>query len=126
LDISFIYWLRFISVLFSVFWNFHSGKIDVIGDKGSGDTTTVDVQTLWEDFLNTSPKSAYFIDAALSGKKQKTSVLETALPKCWIIRISSLLDSGLKEFFCTEAANVDMSPACSCRMVFMCLAVLIL
>jgi len=29
-------------------------EIDIVGDQGSGDTTTVDVQTLLEVFLNMS------------------------------------------------------------------------
>ena len=36
-------------------------EVDVgVGDKGSGDTAAIDLQTLLEDFLNMSLRSAYF------------------------------------------------------------------
>ena len=35
-----------------------------VRDKGSGDTATIDLQTLLEDFLNMSLRSAYFTDEA--------------------------------------------------------------
>jgi len=40
-------------------------EADGVGDKGSGDTTTVDVQTL-EDLLKMSLRSACFIDSMLT------------------------------------------------------------
>jgi hypothetical protein len=44
--------------------------VDGVRDKGSGDSTTVDVQTLKEAFLNISLRSACFIDEAFfSGKR---------------------------------------------------------
>jgi hypothetical protein len=42
-----------------------------VGDRRSGDTTVVGVQTLFDVFLNMPLKSAYFIDEAFFfGKKQ--------------------------------------------------------
>jgi hypothetical protein len=50
--------------------------VDGVGDKGSGNTTTVDVQTLLESFLNMSLlRSACFIDEAFSCKKAELLVL---------------------------------------------------
>jgi hypothetical protein len=69
-----------------------------VGDKGSGDTKTVDVQTFLEAFLNMSLKSAYFIDEVFFLVKSKTSSLGTTFLKCQIIRISELPDVRLKEF----------------------------
>jgi hypothetical protein len=43
---------------------FIAEELDKIGDKWSGDTTTVNVQTLLEAFWNISPRSAIFIDKA--------------------------------------------------------------
>jgi hypothetical protein len=40
-------------------------EVDGIGDKWSGDTTMVEVQTLLEAFLNMSVRSARFIDETL-------------------------------------------------------------
>jgi len=40
-------------------------EVDVgVGDKGSGDTAAIDLQTLLEDFLSMSLRSAYFTDEA--------------------------------------------------------------
>jgi len=39
--------------------------------------------------------------------KSKTSGLGIVFFKCWIIRNSRLSDTGLKEFVCTKAANID-------------------
>jgi len=44
---------------------FRVEEVDEVGDQWSGDTTTVDVQTLLEAFLNMSLRYAYWIDAAL-------------------------------------------------------------
>jgi hypothetical protein len=41
-----------------------SGEEVGVGDKGSGNTTMVDVQTLLEAFLNMSLRSDSFIDEA--------------------------------------------------------------
>jgi hypothetical protein len=49
---------------------FKTEEIDGIGDKGSGDTTMVDVQTLLEAFVNMSLRYACSIDEAFSCKKQ--------------------------------------------------------
>ena len=38
---------------------FIAEEVDGVGDKGSGDTTVVDVQTVLEAFLNMSLKSAF-------------------------------------------------------------------
>ena len=38
---------------------------DGVGDKGSGDTKTVDVQSVSEAFLNMSLRSHYFTDEAV-------------------------------------------------------------
>ena len=43
--------------------------IDGVGDEGSGDVTTVDVQSLLEAFLSMSLRCGCFIDVAVSGKK---------------------------------------------------------
>jgi hypothetical protein len=50
LDISFICWFRVNKVVFCVFWNLVVEEVDGVGDKGSGDTTAVDVQTLEDLF----------------------------------------------------------------------------
>ena len=49
---------------------FIAEEADEVGDKGSGDTTMVDVQTILEAFCNMSTTSAYFNAEAFSGKKQ--------------------------------------------------------
>jgi hypothetical protein len=48
---------------------FVAEEVDWVGDQESGDTTTVDVQTLLEAFLNMSLRSACLIDEFFSGKK---------------------------------------------------------
>jgi hypothetical protein len=45
-------------------------KVDGVGDKGSGDTTMVNVQTLLEAFANMSLRSACFSDEVFSGNNQ--------------------------------------------------------
>jgi hypothetical protein len=54
---------------------FIAEKIDAVGDKTSGDTTTDDVQTLLEPFSNLPPKSACFITEAFFWYKTKLPVL---------------------------------------------------
>ena len=49
---------------------FIAGKVDRVGDKGSGDTATVDVQILLEATLTMSLRSDPFIDADFTGKMQ--------------------------------------------------------
>lgn len=44
---------------------FIAEEVDAIGDKGLGDTTTADVQTLLDTFLNMSLISACFNDEAV-------------------------------------------------------------
>jgi hypothetical protein len=43
---------------------FIAEEVDGVGDNRSGDTTTVDAQTLLEAFLNTSLRSACITDEA--------------------------------------------------------------
>jgi hypothetical protein len=43
---------------------FIAEEVDGVGDRGSGDTTMVDVQILLEAFLNMPLRSACFIDEA--------------------------------------------------------------
>jgi hypothetical protein len=50
------------SSVFSVV--FIAEDVDGVGDKGSGDTTVVNVETLLDAFLNMSLRSACFIDEA--------------------------------------------------------------
>jgi hypothetical protein len=49
-----------------VFPGVFTGEEVDAGDNRSGNTTTVDVQTLLEAFLNMVPRSACFIDEAFS------------------------------------------------------------
>jgi hypothetical protein len=72
-----------------------------VGDR-AGDTSTVDVQTLLEAFLNMSLRSACFSNEAFSGKN-KPFGLGTTILRSQIIRISELLGIGLKEFCCISA-----------------------
>jgi len=65
-------------------------EADGVRDKGSGDTTTVDVWTLM-DFLDMSLRSACFTDKVFFVVKSKTSSVGTALRKCqnvWIFKTS--------------------------------------
>jgi hypothetical protein len=52
----------------------------------------------WRRFLGLSLRSACFIDRTFFLVKSKTSSLGNTFLKCRIIRISRLLDAGLKEF----------------------------
>jgi hypothetical protein len=54
---------------------FTTEEVDGVGDKVSGDNTTVDVQTLLEAFSNMSLRSACFIDEAFLWLKPKFLVL---------------------------------------------------
>jgi hypothetical protein len=56
------------------------------GDKVSGDTKTVDVQTLSKAFLKVSQRLPSFINGACSWQKRKPSSLWTTAPHFWIIR----------------------------------------
>jgi hypothetical protein len=49
---------------------FIAEEVDGARDMGSGDTATVDVQTLLEVFLNMSLRAACYIDEVFSCKKQ--------------------------------------------------------
>jgi hypothetical protein len=40
-------------------------EVDAVGDNGSGDTTTVDIKTILQDFLNMYLRSACFSHEAL-------------------------------------------------------------
>jgi len=74
-------------------------EIDGVGDKGSGQSRIVDVQTLFGAIMNMSLRSACFTDeVSFLGKKQNYG-LGTTL-KCLIIRTSKLWDVRLKEFCC--------------------------
>ena len=55
-------------------------------DKGSGNTTTVDVQSLLKTILNISLRLSSFIDGSLFLVKRKTSSLWTTTPHFRIIR----------------------------------------
>jgi len=54
---------------------FIAEEVDGVGDKKSGDTTAVHVQTLLKAFLNMSQRSTCFIDAAFIWYKVKLLVL---------------------------------------------------
>jgi hypothetical protein len=64
---------------------FIAEEVDGVGEKGSGDTTMVDIQTLLEAFLNMSLKYACFSKAFFL-IKSNTSGLQTTLLKCQVIR----------------------------------------
>ena len=55
-------------------------------DKGSGNTTTVDAQTLLKACLDVYQRLSSFIDGSLFLVKRKTSSLWTTTPHFWIIR----------------------------------------
>ena len=75
---------------------FTGEEVDEAGDQGSEDTTTVNVQTLLEDFLKMSLISVCFIVELFAGKKSTRNTLLNY----WIVRISGLSDGRLKEFSC--------------------------
>jgi hypothetical protein len=66
---------------------FIAEEVEGAGDKVSGDTTMVDVQTVLEAFFDYVSRSTCFIDGSFL-VKNKTSGLETTTLKCQIIRIS--------------------------------------
>jgi len=68
-------------VLLFVFLVFIAEDIHGVQYKGSGDSTTADVQTLLEAFLNMSLRSIHFTEERFSGSS-KTSGLGTTLLKC--------------------------------------------
>jgi hypothetical protein len=82
---------------------FIAQEVDRVGHRGSGDAITVGVQTFLEAFLNMSLRYAHFTDEAFffSGRS-KTFALGTGLLEYWIVRISRLSDSRLKEFCGTK------------------------
>jgi hypothetical protein len=49
---------------------FIAEKVDGVGDKGSGDTATVDLQIILEATLNMSLRSVPFVDAYFTGEMQ--------------------------------------------------------
>jgi hypothetical protein len=70
LDISFICKFRISKVLFCVFVVSSQLKKLMEQERGSGDTTTIDIHTPLEASLNMSLRSACFTDKAF-GKQQK-------------------------------------------------------
>jgi hypothetical protein len=77
---------------------FIAEEVDGVQDKGSGETTTAEVQTLLEPSLNLSLRSACFTDKALFLVKSKPYGLVTVLLYCQINSVSKVLDIKLKEF----------------------------
>ena len=78
-------------------WVFIAEEIDGVGDKGLGDTTTVDVHILLEDFVNIYLRSACFTDEPFSSKKQNFHSWANSIQGP---EISELSDIRLKEFCC--------------------------
>ena len=80
--VTVLYWtarlvrFRFVMLLFYVFWSLRSWKVSTVGDEGSSCTTTGDVQTLLEAFLNMFLGSACFIDEALPVWDSSLQVLD--------------------------------------------------
>ena len=66
-------------------------EFDGVGDKESGDTTAVHVQTLLKAFLNIFHRSTSFIDEAFSGKNQNFW--------SWDYSAARLSDARLKELY---------------------------
>lgn len=54
-------------------------NVDEAGDEGLGDATMVRVQMLLEDFLNTSLRSAWFIDKAFFWYKENFQSCDMSL-----------------------------------------------
>ena len=79
LDISFIRVLLCVSRVFRV------EEVDGVGESGSGDTTTVDVQKHLGAFLNMSLRSACFLDEVFFWWKSKLPVLGLLF---WSARLS--------------------------------------
>jgi hypothetical protein len=78
----------------------HFKKLMGVGDKESDGTTTVDVQTFLDAFMNICLRFACFIAKACCLVKSKTSCLSPTLFKCQIIGISKLYDVELTECCC--------------------------
>jgi len=74
---------RLVRLLFCVFCCLHSRKVSGVGDEGSSCTTTGDVQTLLEAFLNMFLGSACFIDEAHPVWDYSLQVLD-----CWDFQIT--------------------------------------
>jgi len=71
----------------SVFYGvFKAEEVDRVGEKGSGDTMTVDVQTLLEIFLNMFLTSTCFNEAAFFCAKTtlSSSARLSGFPNYWI------------------------------------------
>jgi hypothetical protein len=81
---------------------FIAEEVDGVGDKGTGDTTVVDLQSVLEAFLNMSLKSACFIAFFLV---KYNCLCFGASYFNWTVRISKLLVAKLKEFCCTGLAQ---------------------
>jgi hypothetical protein len=60
----------------------------------------VDVQALLEASFEHAPETCLFHQRDLLLVKSKINGLGTVLLKCWMIRISELLEVWLKEFCC--------------------------
>jgi hypothetical protein len=90
-------------------------EVDRVGYKGSGDTTTVDEQTLLEAFFEHVPEICLFHGQSFFLIKSKTSGLGTTLLKCQIIRISGLPDDRLKEFYCTNQNPTEEIGSFQCK-----------
>ena len=80
---------------------FVAEEVDAGGNNMSGDSTTVDVQTVLQAILNLSLRSYSFTDEAFVLVRSKTSGLDTILLQRQIINISKLSDAGLNHFCCT-------------------------
>jgi hypothetical protein len=92
-------------------------ECDEVGDMGSENITTVDVQILLETFLNMPLRSACFIGEAPHQGGNKVLGLGTNV-ECQIIRICELSDTGLKEFCCILLSALVC--CCACRWWFPC------
>jgi hypothetical protein len=68
---------------------FVADKVVGVGGSGSGDTTTDNVQTILETFLNMAVRSACSIDETFFLVKSRPSGLGTTLHKC---RLSGFLN----------------------------------
>jgi len=90
-DISFICWLRVIRILFFLFWDFAAEEVDGVGDKGPGIPQQLMYIHSWRAFWTCSWDIPVSLMSLLTWKS-KTSGLAATLTKCWIVRISELLD----------------------------------
>jgi len=76
--------------------------------KGLADSITVNVDTLWEAFLNTSLSCACFIDWSSFLVKSKTSGFGTTVVKCRFSSVSKLLNNELKGICCTLSGRTSV------------------